>query len=286
MPKKASKGEQIRYYFDPFDKSRGYFVAYRTPKGAIIAASAKISPFAKIGRNCVIYPDVKIGAYTKIGEQVVLYPHVNVGDNCRIGTGVQIYTRVSIGNNCRIGTGVQIENFSTIHDSVSIGIGVTIHNYVEIFSNALIHGFTRICSESCIEAGAIVRTSLANGTIVQKNTWLVSLSPVGDSERLITATCDRNTAELRWFVGCQHGISTKELKARVKNKYRHTSSGGRQYRHAIAYVEQHPDYLKIVSYHKAMQKRAAAAEKKRLAAEKKRSDEIKKGTRSTPRARK
>jgi len=143
----------------------------------------------------------------------------------------------------------------------------------------------RIGSDAVIGTGVYVASPLTDGVTVDKGDFYLTISPVGGSDRLITAVCSHKTAELSWYVGCQHGIGTNTLKSRVKARYKHRI-GGDTYRHAIAFAETHPRRLEIIRRIAEEKKRDAAAEKKRLAAEQRRHAKIEKVVRADTRARK
>lgn len=61
-----------------------------------------ISRYAKIGKNCVIFPHVVIGSNTIPDSKMKGSP--TIGNNVFIGAGASIIGNVRIGDNCRIGS--------------------------------------------------------------------------------------------------------------------------------------------------------------------------------------
>lgn len=87
---------------------------------SLLARSAEVSPFAKIGRGTIIHPGVIIqanalvGSFNVIGNRAVLEPDVEMGDFCNIqsgavlGQGVQVEEGVTVGYNAVIYPGVHL----------------------------------------------------------------------------------------------------------------------------------------------------------------------------------
>lgn len=61
-----------------------------------------ISPYAKIGKKCVIYQQVTIAQGNADGKGSN-YKSATIGDNCFIGAGAKIMGNVKIGDNVKIG---------------------------------------------------------------------------------------------------------------------------------------------------------------------------------------
>lgn len=67
-----------------------------------------ISPTARLGKNCQIYPGVTIDDGVTIGDEAVIYPGCYVGPRCRIGSkltlfpNVVLYDGTIIGDRCTI----------------------------------------------------------------------------------------------------------------------------------------------------------------------------------------
>jgi sugar O-acyltransferase (sialic acid O-acetyltransferase NeuD family) len=98
----------------------------------IIHPLASISPFAKIGYNCLIMAGVVITANSIIGNHVCILPNTVVhhdsliGDYTLIGSGVSIAGNTVVGKQCYIGSGTTIINGITIGDKVLAGLGSNI----------------------------------------------------------------------------------------------------------------------------------------------------------------
>lgn len=62
-----------------------------------ISAQAVVSPKAKIGSNCKIYPFVYIEDDVVIGDDCIIYPFVSILNGSRIGNGNKIHQNTVIG---------------------------------------------------------------------------------------------------------------------------------------------------------------------------------------------
>ena len=56
-----------------------------------ISSRAEVSPRAKIGDNCKIYPFVYIEDDVEIGDNCVIYPFVSILNGTRMGSGNSVY---------------------------------------------------------------------------------------------------------------------------------------------------------------------------------------------------
>ena len=97
----------------------------------IIATSAYISPFASIGKGCVILNNVVIQNEAKIGNGVLLNPGVEVHHNCSVGDNSLIYsnsvvrTYAKIGKRVLIGSTVSISVGAVVNDDEVVPDGTT-----------------------------------------------------------------------------------------------------------------------------------------------------------------
>ena len=75
--------------------------------------------------------------------------------------------------------------------------------------------------------------------------WHHTIGPIGSRNAMATAVYSKDFG-LRWWVGCQHGISTEELLERVQEKHG-DSEHGADYRAAIEYVKNHPALVRAIA---------------------------------------
>ncbi len=98
----------------------------------IIATSAYISPFATIGKGCVILNNVVIQNQAQIGNGVLLNPGVEVHHNCFVGDNTLIYsnsvvrTYAKIGQRVLIGSTVSISVGAVVKDDEVVPDGSTV----------------------------------------------------------------------------------------------------------------------------------------------------------------
>ena len=95
----------------------------------IIASTAYVSKYAKLGEGTVVLHNAFVNAGVKVGNNVILNTFSNIehdsviGDNCHISTGTMINGDCKIGNNCFVGSQSVLANGITIGDDVIIGAG-------------------------------------------------------------------------------------------------------------------------------------------------------------------
>ena len=92
----------------------------------IVVSSAYISPFARIGKGCVILNNAVIQNNTEIGDGVIINP------------GVEIHHDSVVGNNVLIYTNSVIRTFARIGDRALIGSTLTVSNGVIVPDDAII----------------------------------------------------------------------------------------------------------------------------------------------------
>ncbi|MGD1822468.1 MAG: acetyltransferase [Pleomorphochaeta sp.] len=95
----------------------------------IIAKSAVVSKYSKIGKGSVIMHNCVVNADAQIGKHVIVNTFANiehdaiVGDFCHISTGTMINGNCVIGNNVFIGSQSVVSNGVKVLDNCLIGAG-------------------------------------------------------------------------------------------------------------------------------------------------------------------
>jgi len=98
----------------------------------IIYPSAYISPFAKIGKGCVILNNAVVQNNAKIGDGVILNTGVEahhdsvIGDYCLIYANSVVRALTHVGKRVRIGSTVSISTGATVEDDADIEDGSTV----------------------------------------------------------------------------------------------------------------------------------------------------------------
>jgi len=82
--------------------------------------------------------------------------------------------------------------------------------------------------------------SIGNGSSIGNGDWFISCGPQGSRNAMLTAVQTKDG--LRWWVGCQHGITTDDFRALVAQTHGGTSHAA-DYLHVIEFVDSHPGRL-------------------------------------------
>ena len=211
------KGEELVYDFG-YGKADAYrWVNADGRSGGIVAASATVADTAFIG------PDASIGPGAIIGDGA------SIGDKACIGYRASIAAGVSIGAYAAIGAVASIGDMTCIGHRATIGGGSSIGAFASVGDRAVIGAYARIGDRAVIEAAD----------------WHMAGGPCGSRDAMWTAVHSLEHG-LRWWIGCQRGISTDALLERVRAKHG-DNDHARAYRHAVRYVTTHPEYLRRVA---------------------------------------
>lgn len=92
----------------------------------IIAASAVVSPRARIGAGTIVMQHCLINADAVIGENVILNNKSLIEHDCRIGDHVHISTGALINGGCSVGNRVFIGSGAVLKNGVEVGDDVII----------------------------------------------------------------------------------------------------------------------------------------------------------------
>lgn len=95
----------------------------------IVASTAYVSKYAKIGEGTVVMHNAFVNAGAKVGCNVILNTFTNIehdaeiGDHCHISTGSMVNGECKVGNNCFIGSQSVLANCITVGDDIIVGAG-------------------------------------------------------------------------------------------------------------------------------------------------------------------
>ncbi len=98
--------------------ARAKELGYEFPN--IIADSAYISPYASVGRGCVILNNAVVQNGAVVGDGVILNAGVEAHQDCRIGECSLIYANSVIRSYAKIGRRVKVESTVTVGNNVVI----------------------------------------------------------------------------------------------------------------------------------------------------------------------
>ena len=131
-----------------------------------------------------------------------------------------------------------------IGDGASIGPGAVVGEGASIGDMAVIGEGASIAAGVSIGAGAVVGpyAGIGAGAVIGDGDWYIIGGPCGSRGAMWTAVHSREHG-LRWWVGCQRGISTDALLERVQETHG-DNEHAQAYRHAVQCVTTHPEYLK------------------------------------------
>lgn len=105
---------------------------YDCELATVIASTANVSRYAKVGRGTVILHHANVNVCANIGENCIINTSANIehsvaiGDFTHVSTGAMINGDCKIGKRCFIGSGSVIANGIHICDDVIIGCGTVV----------------------------------------------------------------------------------------------------------------------------------------------------------------
>jgi len=104
---------------------------------SVIHPSASLSPWAEIGRGCVILQQCTLSAGCRLGDQVVLLPgcrishDTSVDDFNTLATGVILSGHVEVERNCYLGAGSLVRERLKLGEGCLVGMGSVVIRSVE-----------------------------------------------------------------------------------------------------------------------------------------------------------
>ncbi len=104
---------------------------------SLIHNKSYISPSAKVGDGCILFPGVNIDQNVRIDDGCILHNGViishnsSIGECCYFSPNTVLSGDVNVGKFCFFGTGCLVSNSVTIGSNVKAGIGSVITNNTE-----------------------------------------------------------------------------------------------------------------------------------------------------------
>lgn len=143
-----------------------------------------------------------------------------------------------------------------IHESAVIAASAVVWPRAFVGARVSIGGGASIGYRASIGDRASIgyRGSIGEGVEITSDDWHFSLGPQGSRNALATAVHSRNHG-LRWWVGCQHRITTDQLVARVRREHR-GAEHETNYLYAIRCVTEHPELLARIAEARAAKEQA------------------------------
>ena len=182
-----------------------------------------------------VNPDGSLGgivALTAVIADGIFFPATSeVGPRARIGDGDRIGNDAILGYGAYIGDRAIIGNGARIGDDAIIGYDASIGDDARIGDGA------RIGNDAILGYGS----SIGDRARIGDRDWFITYGPIGSRNAMLTAV--QTETGLRWWVGCQHGIPTDQLRKRVKETHAGTDHEA-DYLHCIDSVESNPARLR------------------------------------------
>lgn len=117
------KSPAIRFRLNTMVKEAGGKLA------TVIASTAHVSKYAKIGEGTVVMHQAVVNADAFIGKGCIINTFSNIehdvriGDFCHISTGSMVNGECKVGNNCFIGSQSVLANCISVGDEIIVGAG-------------------------------------------------------------------------------------------------------------------------------------------------------------------
>jgi len=229
-----------------------------------ISPRAEISPKARIGNNCKIFPFVYIEDDVEIGDNCIIFPFVSILNGTRMGSHNKIHQGSVIGalpqdfdfrgekSECIIGNNNIIRENVVINRATHTGGQTVIGNDNVLMegahishdtkvANRCVFGYgTKIAGDCIIEDGVIfsssvienAKTRVGQGAMIQAGTTFSK-----DVPPYIICTKRSEYGGVNYTMGRSYGVNEKVLK-HIANAYRLVFHGQTSLFDAINQIEQ------------------------------------------------
>lgn len=170
---------------------------------AVVSASAKIHPTARIEPYAVVYENASIGAGTRIGAHAMVGPKVVIGSGCNIGAHVTLQKAI-IGNSCIIHPGARI-------GQDGFGFAVAGAELVKVpqIGKVIIGSDVEIGANTTIDCGALGDTSIDDMVKIDNQVQIGHNVKIGRGSRVVAQVGIAGSAALGQYtvIGGQSGIN-------------------------------------------------------------------------------
>jgi UDP-3-O-[3-hydroxymyristoyl] glucosamine N-acyltransferase len=173
-----------------------------TSQFAVVSASAKIHPTARIEPYAVIYENANIGPHAHIGAHTVIGPKVAIGAHCHIGAHVTV-NKAIIGDGCILHPGVRIgqDGFGFAMDGADI-------IKVPQIGKVIIGTDVEIGANTTIDCGAIGDTIIEDMVKIDNQVQIAHNVKIGRGTRIVAQSGVAGSASLGRYnvIGGQSGV--------------------------------------------------------------------------------
>lgn len=175
----------------------------------------------------VVAVSATVSAGVTISETAEVFPEAHVGSHAHVGTGVIIEHGARIGDHAHVGDHARVGSRAYVGSRANIGNIASIRDYAHVGSH--------------VRIGACA--------IFKQGDWLFTAGPQGSRSDIVSVIWSPGGG-LRWWVGCQQGITTDALVRRIETTHG-TGPHAEDYRHLIRMVETHPGLARAKAAHAA-----------------------------------
>ncbi len=219
------QGRVVGFYMTHLT-TRGYAIESETHFGSVqIYPEAALEPVAAaalkeggiVAVSATVHPTATICVGASVGDRATVGVGASVGEGASVGVGASVGDSASVGNRATVG------DCASIGYRATVGDGATVGNRASVGDGATVGN----------------RVSVGDGVKYDAGDWLYVAGPQGSRGSSATAIWSRADDTLRWWVGCQWGLTTEQFRARVEREHG-GSAHGDDYRALISFVETHP----------------------------------------------
>ena len=248
-----------------------------------ISPRAEVSPKAKIGNNCKIFPFVYIEDDVVIGDDCIIFPFVSILDGTRMGSHNKVHqgsvisalpqdfdfrgekSECVIGNNNIFRENVVVNRAThrggqtVIGDDNVLMEGAHISHDTKVGDRCVFGYGTKIAGDCMVEDGVIysssvienAKTRVGQGAMIQAGTTFSK-----DVPPYIICTRKQEYGGVNFTMGRQYGVDEKTLK-HIANAYRLVFHGQTSLFDAVNQIEQQvpdgPEIRHIIEFLRSTQ---------------------------------
>ena len=227
-----------------------------------ISPRAEISPKARIGNNCKIFPFVYIEDDVVIGDDCIIFPFVSILDGTRMGSHNKVHQGSVIGalpqdfdfrgekSECIIGNNNIIRENVVINRATHTGGQTVLGNDNVLMEGAHISHDTKVANRCVFGYGTKnAKTRVGQGAMIQAGTTFSK-----DVPPYIICTKRSEYGGVNFTMGKYYGVDDKTLK-HIANAYRLVFHGQTSVFDAVMQIEQQvpdgPEIRHIIEFIRA-----------------------------------
>ena len=166
--------------------------------------TAQVFGDAKVAEDAQVFGDAQVFDQAQVYGRARVFEHAQVSGDAEVCDNAEVYGDACVFGDAKVCDNAEVYGDAIVHENASVKNNATVRGHADVCGDATVKDDATVSGHAEVLGDAVIaQDSLIRGNSrVTKNSEVLTAGPLGEVQRYVECTPDKNTRKMQISCGC------------------------------------------------------------------------------------